>query len=416
MPNRQALRFLGRACVAMMLAAGCLLAGCTPRANQEGDPRALAWSEIVSRARGQTVYFFMWRGDPAINHYVDTWVASEARRQFGIELKAVDGQGNALVNALLVEKQSGVRQGSMDLMWINGETFAQLRSADLLYHGWGSKLPNASLVRWSSPFIARDFGQKVDGDESPWGNVQMAILYDSVRVSAPPRTYAELATWVHAHPGRFTYDRGFTGLTFLKGVLGEMAGGYDLLAAGYDSTRYQQASAKLWKWLDGIRPDLWRHGESYPASVGELHRLFANGEVDFSMSNNDAEVDNKVLNGALPPTTKSFIFDSGTIQNSHYVGIPRNAPHKAAAMVVADLLLSPEAQYEKLKPAVWADGTVLDVSRLSPEWRARFEAVPARIRALPRATLDAHALPELAPQYMMRLAEDWRIHELHPVR
>lgn len=396
---------------------GLFPAGCSRAPREEskaGDPRGMTWSDVEKAARGQTVYWFMWRGDPAINKYVDSWVAPEVLRRYGITLRTADGQGNGLVNTLLVEQQAGVKEGSMDLMWINGETFAQMRSIRALWGPWSERLPNAAAVRWSSPFVSRDFGQPVAGYECPWGNVQMAMICDTTRVPHPPRSYSELASWVKAHPGRFTYDTGFTGLTFLKGVLGEMAGGYPKLEGPFREARYQAASTRLWAWLNDLKPYLWQRGETYPASVAEVHRLFANGEVDFTMSNNDAEVDNKVLQGVLPASSRSFIFDSGTIQNSHYVGIPGNARHKAGAMVVANFLLSPEAQYEKMKPAVWADGTVLDVSRLPADWQAKFASVPARQRALPRALLDAHALPELAPAYMIRLAEDWRTHVLKP--
>lgn len=405
---------LGALLGALLLALGAFGCARNQHAPAIADPRSLAWAEVEKSARGQTVYWFMWRGDPAINKYVDSWVAPEVQRRYGVMLRAADGQGTGLVNTLLVEKQAGVREGSMDLMWINGETFAQMRSAGVLWGPWCARLPNSSTLRWSSPFVARDFGEPVEGFECPWGNVQMAMIYDTTRVARPPASYTALAAWIRSHPGRFTYDTGFTGLTFLKGLLGEMAGGYPRLEGPFDEERYKTASAHLWAWLNDLKPYLWQRGETYPASVAELHRLFANGEVDFTMSNNDAEVDNKVLQGVLPASSRSFIFDSGTIQNSHYVGIPANARHKAAAMVVANFLISPEAQYEKLKPAVWADGTVLDAARLPAEWRKKFATVPARERALSRELLDAHALPELAPAYMIRLAEDWRAQVLKP--
>ena len=77
-------------------------------------------------------------------------------------------------------------------------------------------------------------------------------------------------------------------------------------------------------------------------------------------------------------------------------------------MVVANLLLSPEAQLEKLRPDVWGDGTVLKESGLPPEWRMRFDSVRAVTRGLPADTLARYAVPEVAPEYHERLSEDWR--------
>jgi len=100
--------------------------------------------------------------------------------------------------------------------------------------------------------------------------------------------------------------------------------------------------------------------------------------------------------------------ESGTIQNAHYLGIPRQAMSKAAALVAINFLMSPEAQLEKMKPAVWGDGTVLDLARLPAAWQQRFAEIPGRKRAPDRAAIEGRALQELAPEYMIRLAEDFR--------
>jgi ABC-type uncharacterized transport system YnjBCD substrate-binding protein len=139
-----------------------------------------------------------------------------------------------------------------------------------------------------------------------------------------------------------------------------------------------------------------------------MHRLFANAEIDVSMSNNQHDVINKIRQGVLPPTSRAVLLRDGTIANAHYVGIPFNAPNAAGAMVVANLLLSPEAQYEKLRPEVWADGTVLDVARVPEPWRSRFAALAADPRALPADSLVRYARPEVAPAYHERLQADWR--------
>jgi putative spermidine/putrescine transport system substrate-binding protein len=141
-----------------------------------------------------------------------------------------------------------------------------------------------------------------------------------------------------------------------------------------------------------------------------MHRLFANGEIDFSMSNNQNEVVTKVRQGILPPSSRALLLREGTIANAHFLGIPANAPNAAGAMVVADFLLSPEAQLEKQRPEVWADGTVLDVGRLPDEWRSRFSALEADPRQLPHDSLAKYARPEISPRYHERLAADWRRH------
>lgn len=368
----------------------------------------LPWDSVVARAKGTTVLWRMWRGDPAINTFVDQWVAPRLKAQYGITLQAVNGQGNELVDQLTVEQEAGAATGAASLLWINGETFGALRTRKLLGGPWSQVLPAAALVDSASPIISRDFEQDPAGFESPWGTVQLALIYDSARTPQPPRTAAELATWIRAHPGRFTYDQSFAGTTFLKGLLYAFGGGVDGFRGGFDSTRYLGARTALFAWLDSLKPSLWRQGTQYPGDVAALHRLFANGEIDFSLSNNQNEAVTKSMQGILPKTSRALVLRDGTIANAHYLGIPANAPNAAGAMVVANFLLMPEAQLEKQRPAVWADGTVLRLDRLPAEWRARFDSVVNDPRLVPADTLRAYARPEVSPRYHERLQADWR--------
>lgn len=367
----------------------------------------MPWDSVLTRARGTTVSWRMWRGDPSVNAFVDGWVAPRLHERYGITLNTVAGQGPEIVNELVVERQAGAT-GSADLVWINGETFSNLRAEGLLGGPWAGRLPNAAYVDSASSIVMRDFEQDPAGYESPWGQVQFALIYDTVRTPHPPRSFAELAEWIRANPGRFTHDQQFTGMTFLKMLMYAESGGVKAFQGGFDESRYQAGSARVWAWLDGVRGDFWRGGEAYPPGVADLHRLFANQEVDFSMSNNQNEVISKVRQGVLPPTARALLLRDGTIANTHYVGIPYNAPNPAAAMVVANFLLSPEAQLEKQRPEVWADYTVLDIRRLPPEWRERFQTLEEDPRALPRDSLAKYVRPEVAPEYHERLSADWR--------
>lgn len=378
-----------------------------PDGRRAPDLGGAAWPEIESAARGTRVVWRMWRGDPSINAYVDGWVVPRLRDLHDIDLVAVDAQGPQMVNQLSIERQAGAAGGA-DLLWINGETFHNLRGADLLLGPWADRLPNARWVDTGSTIIRRDFEQDPAGYESPWGRVQFALIYDAARTPEPPRTIAALGDWIQANPGRFTHDQSFTGTTFHKMLLYALNGGVSTFQGGFDETRYREGSERAWRWLDAHRSSFWRGGSVYPQSVAELHRLFANGEIDFSMSNNENEVVTKARQGVLPASARALLLRDGTIANAHYVGIPFNAPNPAGAMVVANFLLSPEAQLEKLRPEVWADGTVLAVDRLPPEWRERFEALERDPRALPRDSLTKYAVPEIAPEYHERLVADWR--------
>jgi len=367
-----------------------------------------SWDSVVAQARGTSVVWRMWRGDPSINAYVDGWVAPRLRERFGIQLDAVEGQGAEIVNALVTEREAGRSRGVASLLWINGETFAQLRAEHLLAGPWAGRLPNGSCVDSASSYVARDFEQDPAGYESPWGTVQFALIFDTARTPHPPRSVEELSRWIRAHPGRFTHDQGFTGITFLKGVMYAVGGGVQRFQGGFSEARYLEGRDSLFDWLRALTPDFWRAGRTYPPDVAAMHRMFANGEIDFTMSHNHNEVATKVAQGVLPPTARALLLREGTIANTHFVGIPFNAPNPAGAMVVADFLLSPEAQAEKMRPDRWGDGTVCAPIRVAGDWRNAFSDSARHRLALPADSLRRYARPEIAPEYHARLLADWR--------
>ncbi|MBX9607413.1 MAG: ABC transporter substrate-binding protein [Gammaproteobacteria bacterium] len=385
-----------------------LLVGCgEPPAPTQDDPRGRPWPEIEQSARGATVHFAMWAGDPAINRYLREFIAPRLAARHQIELEIVPAQGD--IPALLAaELASGRDTSAYDLLWINGENFYKLRQLGALYGPFTDLLPSDAFVDWANPRIARDFQQEVAGMEAPWGTVQLLLIADRARVPAPPHDVAALAAWIKAHPGRFTFDRAFTGMSFLKTLMLALADDRTALDGPFDEARYMALRDRAFAWLRDVRPALWREGRSFPRGVGELHQLFVNGEVDFSMSMNDGEVDNKVLSGLFPASAYAYALASGTLANTHYLGIPARAAHKAAALVVVNELQSAEAQLEKQRATVWGDGTVLDVARLPAPWPARFAEAEARRHAPPRGALAARALAEPSPEVMIRLERDFR--------
>lgn len=392
---------------------GLCLAACGREPPAAVEPKALTWPDIAAAAHGQTVTMAMWQGDPAINAYMRDFVVPALQREAGITLDLVPGQGDAIVSALMTETEAHRAASAFDLVWINGETFYELRQIRALYGPFTEVLPNRRYIDWNNPFIAEDFQQPLEGYEVPWGNVQLLLMTDLKRVPQPPTDPQALAAWIHAHPGRFTFDTAFTGLGFLKSLMYAFVDRPDALHGPFDRTVYDHVRDQVFAWLDGVRSDLWRHGATFPASTAQLDQLFADGEVDFTMSYNDGQVDNRVKSGLFPATATAFVLRTGTLQNSHYVGIVDRSLHKAAAMVVANFLISPEAQLRKLDPAVWGDGTVLDMRTLPDDLRERFAKASARTHAPPRSAIEPYARAEPAPQVMIELSRDFRHRYLH---
>lgn len=372
------------------------------------DVTSMTWSAIENQAKGKTVTMQMWMGDAKINQYMKNYIVPKVKKENNINLQIVDGQGTSVVQLLMTEQQANKTESDIDLMWINGETFYQLKQIKALFGPWTQQLPNAKFIDFKNPFIGTDFQQPIEGYEMPWGNVQMAIIYNSEKVPNPPKTRAELLQFVKLNPGVFTFDNSFTGLTFLKALLIDISGSKEALSGKFDAIKYQKYSTELWQYINELKPYLWRKGTVFPESVAQMHQLFANGELWFTMSNNDAEVDSKIQEGLFPQSAMAYVPSFGSIQNSHYIGIPANCGNKAAAMVVANAMISAEAQAKKMNPTVWGDGTVLDIATLSEKDKTFFKTIPARNKAPKRSEIQEKALKELEPKYMIKLAEDFK--------
>ena len=370
---------------------------------------AQSWPEVLERARGQTVYFNAWGGSSKANDYV-AWVAEQVKARHGIELRHVKVTDIAeTVARVLAEKTAGrVEGGSADLLWINGENFAAMKTNGLLHGPFTHHLPNMALVDTETKPTLVDFTVPVEAYEAPWAMAQLVFVRDTAVLPNPPVSIPALLDWARANPGRFTYPQppNFLGTTFLKQALIAVVEDRAVLGRPVEAEAFSRVTAGLWSYLDALHPLLWRQGRVFPANGPDQRRLLNDGEIDISLAFSALEAASAIESGLLPDTARVYTLDGGTIGNANFVAIPFNARAKEAAMVVADFLLSPEAQARKLDPRHWGTYTVLDLNKLSAEQRALFDAVP-RHPAAPDLGALAPALPEPHPSWMERIEKEW---------
>lgn len=386
----------------------------TPPADFDIDD----WDSVLEAARGQTVNWYLWGGSESINDFVDSFYGEALKERYDITLNRVPVADTVdVVNQVLSEKQAGKDPGAVDLIWINGENFATLKQADLLLPAWADKLPNSSLVDWDNPAINRDFGTPVDFQESPWSSAQFQLIYDSARMEAEdlPRSYTELLEWVKQNPGRFTYiapgPGAFQGTRFVKGALYEVSGKVEEWGT-FDQALWDEYSPLLWEYFNDIEPYLWRRGETYPKDENELHSLFANQEIDFSITQAIVGAGALIEQGLVPDTARAFVFDNYMIGDFNYVSIPVNAPNKAAALVLANLILAPEMQAAQILPENgFGLGFGIDINRVTDQ--DALEKLLDASQRLGVAATDpsdmAKALVgDTAAQYQSMVEDGWR--------
>jgi putative spermidine/putrescine transport system substrate-binding protein len=127
-----------------------------------------------------------------------------------------------------------------------------------------------------------------------------------------------------------------------------------------------------------------------------------------SMAYNPTKAAGEIAKGNFPASSRSFVIEEGTIANTHFLAIPFNAPHKGAALLTANFLLSFEAQLNKMKPEVWGDFTVLDLEKLNAEQRNKIENLDLGKATIPLAELQANRVPEIPAKWVPVIEEEWR--------
>ncbi|MFV0245506.1 MAG: ABC transporter substrate-binding protein [Qingshengfaniella sp.] len=369
------------------------------------------WQGTLDAARGQTVYWNAWGGDERTNAFID-WVGQETRQRYGVAVRQVKLSDTAeAVTRVVTEKAAGRdTEGSVDLIWINGPNFLSMKEQGLLHGPFVADLPNARYLDMSEGSAnTLDFTVPVEGLESPWRLARFVFNHDSATVPEPPRSMAGFLDWTAAHPGRFTHPdpSNFMGGTFLKQALIELTPDAVILQEPATDDNFAAATAPLWDWYGQLRPNLWRKGESFPENQSLQQQLVNDGALDITMSFDPASAAAAIQQGLLPRTMRVFVPEIGSIGNVSFVAIPYNASNKAGAEVVANFLLSPEAQARMQNIEVLGSYSVLDPARLDDAARAAFDGLPTA-PALPGLDDLGPVLPEPHPSWMTRMTDEWQ--------
>ena len=370
------------------------------------------FDRLVEKANGQQLYLNAWGGDDKINAYIK-WVSDRVNADYGITLEHVKlNDTAAAVSRILAEKTAGRdTDGSVDMLWVNGENFASMMRADLLQpNDWVTSLPNWRYTDANElPAIMLDFAVPTKGREVPWGRAQLVFFHDSAYLANPPKSANALKAYIANNPGRFTYPQppDFIGVSFLKQLLIELTDANDALYAPVDKADFDAVTAPLWQYLEDINPNLWRGGNAYPQNYPAMRELVADGELDIYIAFNPADASSAIARDELQDTVRSYVHDKGTLANVHFLAITFNSDASEAARVVANFMLSPEAQLRKADPEIWGDPSVLSMGKLSSSDKAAFDALPKGVATLSPADL-AKTLAEPHPSWVPMLEKAWQ--------
>ena len=394
---------------ALLLSLLMLLSLCAcGSASAEIDLSTASWEDIVAAAKGTTVTFYGWGGDENRNNWLNTTVADYVKSEYDVTLEVVGMNIDDILAKLSGEKQAGSNKGSIDMIWINGENFYSAKDNGLLYGPFTHKLPNMeAYIDLNDPETLNDFCMPIEGYEAPYAKAQLVLYNDSAVTPEAPASAQALLEYCRQYPGKVTYPAlpDFTGSAFVRNLIYEICGWeqFQTMEADYDTVK--AAVEPAMEYMRQLNPYLWNQGKTFPDSSTTVDAMFADGELVMAMSYSPFGVATGIDQGLYTETTRTFVFDKGTIGNTNYMGIAFNSPNKAGALVVINAILSGQiqlTQYAQLREL-----PVVDQSKLSAEEKTAFDTVDLGKGVLSQADLLTHRLPEMPARLVPVIEEIW---------
>ena len=285
---------------------------------------------------------------------------------------ANDAQTLAKITAAVATK----RDTGMDL--IDGGISTALGGAGLLFPlSYTSLIPNLKNV--PKVLIANGKGA------IPYRASTVLMAYNSKNVKTPPKTLAEVLTWIKANPGKFTYNApsgGGSGYSFVQTVLDSQMTAADTLKLQTAADKETQAKwAKGWEILRGLNKFTYGQNGTYPTNNAGTLDVLAKGLVDLAPVWSD-QIASALKAGTMPKDIKYYSITGPSLTGGPaFLSIPASATNRSAARTLVNWVLTPAAQSlivagnmnglpviptSKLEASVAANVSSIDITTLRP--------------------------------------------------
>ena len=310
------------------------LAGLPGVAWGADDFLTMPWDKVVEAAKAEgEVTFYAWWGE-------EFWrtAAKDFEAKHGIKVTVVTGDRVANIGKVLSEASSA--SGTIDALLVGGVELKSLLDAKALYGPLVGVIPNSDKL---DPNLSKvQEGYATEGRLVPVYRNQTGLVYDPEKVPNPPQTWAEFITWLDANPGKFAFNdpsKGGSGQAFVQAAIANILG---------DEAKYQGDTevkpekiadwGKVWDWFNANESKF-----TITSSNNDSLDRVNQGEVLMAPAwDDDTAV--SLSKGTLFKRAKLYVPEFGMPGGGDSLGIPANAPHKAAAMLFIAYLIEGDVQ------------------------------------------------------------------------
>jgi putative spermidine/putrescine transport system substrate-binding protein len=275
----------------------------------------------------------------------------------------------------------------------DGATLARIGAAVKGRHWPGIDLVDAGLVttlaadgldqpvsKATAPNIKKvnpDLLVPVKGAAIPYRGSSVVLAYNTDHVKSPPKTLADLLTWIKANPGKFTYNSpntGGSGYSFAETVVDSFISAADLkkMDNGYAQNLESDWNQGLQE-LHGLTKYVYQG--VYPNGNAAILQLLAQGQIWVAPVWSDQSL-SALASGQLGSNIKlTQISNPPFTGGAAYLGVPKTARHKKVLYKFVNYILSPEAQ--QMIVNVMSGFPAIDIKYMGSSIQQKFEDVSA---------------------------------------
>ena len=310
------------------------LAGLPDVAWGADDFLTMPWDKVVEAAKAEgEVTFYAWWGE-------EFWrtAAKDFEAKHGIKVTVVTGDRVANIGKVLSEASSAA--GTIDALLVGGVELKSLLDAKALYGPLVGVIPNSDKL---DPNLSKiQEGYATEGRLVPVYRNQTGLVYDPDKVPTPPQTWAEFITWLDANPGKFAFNdpsKGGSGQAFVQAAIANILGDEGKYQGDTEMKPEKVADwGKVWDWFNANESKF-----TITSSNNDSLDRVNQGEVLMAAAwDDDTAV--SLSKGTLFKRAKLYIPEFGMPGGGDSLGIPANAPHKAAAMLFIAYLIEADVQ------------------------------------------------------------------------
>jgi putative spermidine/putrescine transport system substrate-binding protein len=333
---------------ALLLVLICLIAaGLAFGTGQQGatgpglDLQKASWNQIMAQAKKEgAVTFYAW-------YFPDffTEAAAAFEKQYGVKVTIVMAP-DSVTNTNKAVAEKDLATGTMDCMILGGQSVKTVMDLGLFYGPIKGIIPESDKLA-PSLWVVQE-GVQTKGYSAPFHRNQTGLLYDPDKVKEPlPQTFAELTAWIEAHPKQFGFcvpEKGGSGQSMMHTVIKELCGGLEKYSGDTEVVPSKVANWNLaWEWVQKHKDQI-----TLTASNNDSYQRVNGGELLMAVAWDDG-VKDFINKGQMFARAKMYIPKMGLAGGGDTMGVLKNAPHKAAALLWIAHITSKEMQLKKFE-------------------------------------------------------------------